>query len=79
MIVNYSLETRIKPRHAVFKFLSALELYKPTHSLPSMIAMTEKMFLDKYMKDGPYATRLLEIYRGKSVDLDIIQSPLLQG
>lgn len=79
MIVNYSLETRIKPRHAVFKFLSALELYKPTHSLLSMIAMTEKMFLDKYMKDGPYATRLLEIYRGKSVDLDIIQSPLLQG
>lgn len=78
VIVHFRLETRIKPGHAVFKFLSAVELYKPVRSLTYMITMSEKMFLDRYMNDSPYATRLLEIYRGESVDLDFIQSPSLQ-
>ena len=79
VIVNHSLETRIKPRYAVFKFISATQLDKPFRSLTSMLTMSEKCFLNRYMKDSPFVTRLLEIYRGKFVDLDIIQSPFLQG
>lgn len=71
-LFTYSLESRIKPRHAVLKFISAMQLHKPIPSLEYIVMLGEQKFLDKYVKDSPYAIRLSEIYSGKSVDLDII-------
>lgn len=74
-LFGYNLENRIKPRYAVFKFISEMQLCKPIPSLASIMTLGEQKFIDKYMKASPYATRLLEIYSGKSVDLDIMQTP----
>lgn len=54
-----------------------MQLYKPIPNLVHVIKLDERKFHDKYMKNRPYATRLLEIYSGKSAD-HMIKSPLLQ-
>jgi len=77
-IFNYSLETRIKPRHRVLKFITALQPSKRFPCLLSLLQISEQNFLEKYVKCSPDATTLLEVYSGKPVDLDNIQSPSLQ-
>jgi len=68
-----SLECRIKPRHRVLKSISAMQPSKHLPSLTSVFLLTEQQFLEKIVKCSPHASKLLEIYSGKPVDLDIIQ------
>lgn len=72
-VLNYSLERRIKPRYRVLMSLSAIQ---PSNSLPNIYTVvysSDSVFLERYVKCSPHATKLLEIYSGKPVDLDFIQ------
>lgn len=72
-VLNRSLESRIKPRHEVLKSISAMQPSVPLPSLPSVVLLNEQDFLNKYVKCRPHSEKLLEIYRGKPVDLESIQ------
>jgi len=69
----YSLESRIKPRHKVLKAISAMKPIQRPPSLNSTLSLSERKFLEKYVNCSPHATKLLEIYRGQPVGLDIMQ------
>ena len=67
LVSFYSLESRIKPRHKVLSAVSALQPFKRPPSLITALYLAEQKFLEKYVHCSHHATKLLEIYRGKSV------------
>ena len=72
LVLSCSLERKIKPCHKLLKSLSVMQ---PSKSLPSLcyvVCLTEKRFLEEFVKCSPHATKFLEIYSGKLVDLDNI-------
>jgi mTERF domain-containing protein len=73
LVLTYSLECRIKPRSNVLKYISAMQPSKRLPGVTSALYLGERKFLEKYVECNPQATKLLEIYRGKPADLDIIQ------
>nr|ADE76674.1 unknown [Picea sitchensis] len=73
LLPAFSLESRIKPRHKVLMSISALQPSERLPSLTYVLSLSERKFLEKYVNCSPYATKLLEIYRGKPVGLDVIQ------
>lgn len=72
-LLTYSLECRIKPRHKVLKSISAMQPSKRLPCLATAVGLSERKFLERYVECSPHALNLLEIYRGKPVDPDIIQ------
>eukprot|EP00252_Welwitschia_mirabilis_P013451 TRINITY_DN29589_c0_g1_i1.p1 TRINITY_DN29589_c0_g1~~TRINITY_DN29589_c0_g1_i1.p1 ORF type:complete len:441 (-),score=42.54 TRINITY_DN29589_c0_g1_i1:458-1630(-) len=64
-LLSYSLETRIKPRHRVLKELSGHEPPEQVPSLVTVLPLSDKKFLDKYIKPSPYVSKLLQVYRSK--------------
>jgi len=72
MLLCYSVEGRLKPRLKVLKSKSAMQ---PSERLPILAAafhLGNLKFLDNYVKRSPDAAKLLEIYSGKSVHLDVM-------
>ena len=70
-VLTRSLENGIKPRHKVLKSISAMQPSVPLPNLPSVVLLNEQRFLNKYVKCRPHSEKLLEIYRGKLVDLKV--------
>ncbi|XP_027338309.1 uncharacterized protein LOC113852271 [Abrus precatorius] len=65
-IFGYSLEKRIIPRGLVFQYLLANGLIKRNASLSTLFAMSEKMFLEKYVKCfREEKCQLLKLYQEK--------------
>jgi len=73
LLYCFNLECRIKPRHKVLMSISAIQPSERLPSLTYVLSLSERKFLEKYVNCSPYATKLLEIYRGKPVGLDVIQ------
>jgi len=65
-VAFYSLERRIKPRHKVLSAVRAMQPSMRPPSLSYVLQLNERTFLEKYVQCSPYATKLLEIYNGKS-------------
>ena len=73
LVLAFSLESRIKPRHRVLTSISEMQHSRGFPNLNSALYLSDGKFLEKYVNCSPHATELLEIYRGKPVGLDIIQ------
>lgn len=61
VLLTFSLECRIKPRYRVLKSISAMQPLNHFPSLSAALCLTERKFLEKYVKSSPDATKLLEI------------------
>ncbi|KAI4317616.1 hypothetical protein L6164_025474 [Bauhinia variegata] len=65
VIIQLSLEKRIIPRAAVVQFLLSKGLRSKNASLVTPFYLTEKMFLEKYVKCFEESSQLLELYEEK--------------
>jgi len=70
MLLRYSVEGRLKSRLQVLKFRSAVQPSERLPNLADAFQLGNLKFVDKYVKCSPDATKLIEIYSGKSVHLD---------
>ena len=63
VMLSYSLEGRLRPRSYVVKFLKANGLLDPARDLYSVLVLTEKVFMEKYIcPHKEAAPRLVEDY-----------------
>ncbi|PIM97097.1 Mitochondrial transcription termination factor, mTERF [Handroanthus impetiginosus] len=63
-VLFYSLKKRSMPRCRVVKLLMVKGLIKPSCSLASVLRMTDKTFLEKFVVKYHNVPRLLDVYRG---------------
>ncbi|PIN03337.1 Mitochondrial transcription termination factor, mTERF [Handroanthus impetiginosus] len=62
-VLFYSLEKRIMPRCRVVKLLMVKGLIKPSRNLVSLLRMTDKTFLEKFITKYGNVPGLLDVYR----------------
>ncbi|PIM98690.1 hypothetical protein CDL12_28828 [Handroanthus impetiginosus] len=62
-VLFYSLEKRIMPRCRVVKLLTVKGLIKPLRNLVSLLRMTDKTFLEKFITKYENVPGLLDVYR----------------
>ena len=65
-LLEYNLEKRIIPRYSVMEALKSMRVqeFKRQKSLPRIIDLTEKCFLEAYVHNQVESSFLLDIYHG---------------
>ncbi|PIN03336.1 hypothetical protein CDL12_24137 [Handroanthus impetiginosus] len=80
-VLSYSLEKRIMPRCRVVKFLMVKGLIKGPYNLITILTMTDKAFLERFVMKYDNVPGLLDVYHGKLSlqDLGIDSSELAKA
>ncbi|KAL3732525.1 hypothetical protein ACJRO7_029221 [Eucalyptus globulus] len=67
LLLEYSVEKRLRPRHSVIMILRSKGLLKKQNSIVIPFSLSEKSFLEKYvMKHLEQVPHLMEIYRASA-------------
>lgn len=67
ILLKYSVEKRLRPRHSVITVLQSKGLLKKRNSIVVPFKISEKSFLEKYvMKHLEQVPHLMEIYRASA-------------
>jgi mTERF domain-containing protein len=78
-LLGYSLETRIIPRYRVLKALKSIKVLNRGIHFPSVIYLTEKRFLEKYIDSNAESSVLWDIYHGEKDGKFINDSECVSG
>ncbi|KAL0402414.1 UNVERIFIED_CONTAM: hypothetical protein Slati_4271300 [Sesamum latifolium] len=72
VVICYNLEKRIKPRCRVAKALLLKKLTKKSYRLSTLMSMSERLFLDKFVTKYQGKIPLLDVYHG-NLSLDDLE------
>ncbi|KAL2247223.1 UNVERIFIED_CONTAM: hypothetical protein Sindi_2574600 [Sesamum indicum] len=71
VVICYNLEKRIKPRCRIAKALLLKKLTKKSYRLSSLMLISERLFLDRYVTKYQGKIPLLDVYHGKLSLVDL--------